>query len=56
MKRPPVAVLGLNVEHDAAHFSEKFLAHEFEVVVLLLKIPVEHDHLGKAQGQKLAGK
>src|ERR1700730_18664484 len=50
------AVLGLNVDHDATHFSEKFLAHEFEVVVLLLKVSVEHDHLGEAQGQKLAGK
>ena len=48
-------VSGLHVYHGAAHFSKKILAHEFEVVMFLLKILVEHNHLGKAHWQELAG-
>src|ERR1700732_2779468 len=55
-KAPARVVLGLNVNHDATSFSEKLLPHEFELVVFLLKISIEHDHLGEAQGQELAGK
>ena len=49
-------VLGLNVHHDAAHFPEELLTYKLEVVVLFLEIAIEHDHLGKAHGQELAGK
>ena len=49
-------VLRLHIDHGAAHFPEKFLTDVFEVVVFLLEIPVEHDHLREAHGQKLAGK
>ncbi len=56
-QEPPARiVLGLNVDHDATHFSKKLLPHKFEVVVLFLKVSVEHDHLSEAQGQELAGK
>jgi len=30
------------------------LTYKFEVVVLLLKVAIEHDHLGQAEGHELA--
>ena len=50
------AVLGLNVDHNAAHLPKELLTYKFEVVVLLLKVAIEHDHLGKAEGHELPGK
>ena len=50
-----LAFLGLDIDDEAAEFAKKFAAHEGEVVVLLLEIGVEHDHLGEAHGQKVQG-
>src|SRR6202163_3293294 len=42
------------VEHQAAHFSEKFAAHVIEFIVLLIEaIGVDEDHLQKAVGKVL---
>src|SRR5581483_7150313 len=46
-------LLRLDVNHQAADFAKKFSPNEGEVVVLALKIGVDQDHLGKAQGQEL---
>src|SRR6202167_136851 len=48
--------LGLDVDHQAAYFSQKFTPYKREVIVLLLKIGIENHHLRKAQGQKAHGK
>src|SRR5437588_640568 len=44
---------GLDVDDQATDFSEKFTANKSEFVILLLKIAVEHDHLGKAHGEEV---
>ena len=54
MKRDVLlAFFGLHIDDEAANFTQKFPANEIEVVILLLEIGVEHDHLGESQGQKL---
>src|SRR5258708_40152428 len=47
-------LLRRDVEHQAAHFAEKFAAHVIELVVLLVEaICVDEDHLQEAIRQKL---
>ncbi len=46
---------GLNIDHQAANFTQELTADEVEVVVLLLKIGGENHHLGKAHRQKMQG-
>ena len=51
----PRALLGLYIDDDAAHFAQKFAAHEGEVVVLALEVLIEHHHLRETQRQELHG-
>src|SRR5208282_3668340 len=56
-KKPAFAsvLLRRHVHHYAAYFAQKFPPHEREIVVLTLKILIEHYHLGKAQRQEPHG-
>ena len=56
MKRPDACIgPGFDIDHQAAHFSQKLATHESEVVIPLLEIGIEHHHLGEAQRQKVHG-
>ena len=41
-------VFGLYVQHQAADFADELLPHKLKIVVILLEIPIKHDHLSKA--------
>ena len=49
----PAVSFGLHVDDEAADLTQEFAAHEGERVELLLKVVVEHHHLGEAQRQKV---
>ena len=40
--------LRLHVNHNALDFTQELLPHELEVIITLLEIPVEDDHLREA--------
>jgi hypothetical protein len=45
--------LGLNIDDDTAHFSQKFPANEAKVIILALEIGIQYHHLRKSQRQEL---
>ena len=50
----PRLLLGRNVEHQAAHFAQKFAAHVVEFIVLLIEaVGIDKDHLQEAIRQIL---
>src|SRR5690242_21554590 len=45
-------VFRLDVQHYAPHFSQEFLSHKLKVIVLFLKVSIEHDHLREPEDRK----
>ncbi len=41
---------GLCINHYAPHFAQKLTSHKNEVVVLLIKRRIQHQHAGDARG------
>jgi hypothetical protein len=45
----------LDIDHKAAGLAQKLATHERQLVILLLKVVIEHDHLRETQRQKVHG-
>src|SRR5690242_3727611 len=43
----------LDIDYQTTNFAKEFPSHKCEIVVLLLEIIIENDHLGKAKRQEL---
>ena len=46
---------GLNIDHQASNFTQKFTPNKVELVIALLEIAVEHHHLGESHRQIMQG-
>src|SRR5579864_4682337 len=46
---------GLNIDHQAPNFTQKFTPYKVELVITLLEVAIEHHHLGESHRQIVQG-